>query len=166
MKRSLIPMLSACAVMWSATVYAGPPERVTFGPWNYTGFFVTECSGGFDVLWDFTYYGDFFIYFDKEGFPERVFYKQRYPGSYYNSVYPDVRVYQNKSTGDQRWIDVEDGQEVLNNIHVHTILTVPGYGIIEQDVGRVELDLRTYEVTFRARDYSFDLDALCAVLTP
>jgi len=40
------------------------------------------------------------------------------------------------------------------------------YGIIEQDVGRVELDLLTFELTFVARDYHFDSDALCAALSP
>ena len=55
---------------------------------------------------------------------------------------------------------------LLVNIRVHTILTVPGYGIIEQDVGRIEVDLITGEITFDARDYSFDLDALCAALAP
>jgi len=164
--RKLIPLVSVCALMWSAPINASPPERFTFGPWNFSGFFITECIGGYDVLWDFTYYGEFFVYYDKEGFPDRVFYKQRYPGSYYNSVFPDVRVYQNKSTGDQRWIDVEDGLEVRVNTRVHTILTVPGYGIIEQDVGRIEVDLITGEITFDARDYSFDLDALCAALAP
>lgn len=165
MKRKLIPMLSACAVMWSATANAGPPERVTFGPILLAEIPLTTCAG-FDVLLDLNYYGDYFVFFGKDGYPERLFYKQRYPTVYYNSVHRNIRVYSNKSSGDQRWIDIEDGQEVLNNIHVHVILTVPGYGVIDQDVGRVEVDLRTFEVTFRAHDWRLDSDALCAALSP
>ena len=164
--KKLISLLSFCALMWSAVLQATPPERISFGPWNYKGMFVTECSGGFDILWDFTYYGEYVVYYDKDGSPERIFYNQSYPGSYYNSLFPDVRVFQNKSNGDQRWIEIEDGQHVVNDIRVHTVLTVPGYGIIQQDVGRVVLDLLTYEVIFEARDYSFDLETLCEVLTP
>jgi hypothetical protein len=85
---------------------------------------------------------------------------------YYNSINRDIRIYSNTSNGDQRWIDIEDGEEVLNNAHLHVILTVPGYGLVEQDVGRVELDLRTFEITFRAHDYRLDSDALCGALSP
>lgn len=161
----LIPLLSICAVIWPGAVYAGPPERVTFGPMVLAEIPVASCVG-FDVLLDFNYYGEYFVFFGPDGFPNRVFYKQRYPAVYYNSTNRDIRVYSNRSNGDQRWIDIEDGEEVLNNAHLHVILTVPGYGLVEQDVGRVELDLRTFEITFSAHDYRLDSDALCAALSP
>ena len=164
MKR-IIPLLCGCLMMWSATVHATPPERFTFGPMDFKGLFFSECAG-FNVLMDFTYSGEYFVYFGADGFPERMFYKQRYPIEYYNSLYPDIRVFANKFSGDQRWLEIEDGQLVLNNVHIHANVTVPGYGIIVQDVGRIELDLRTFEITFRARDYSVDFDALCEVLSP
>lgn len=163
--KKVIPLLSICAVMWSSTVHAGPPERVTFGPWNLAGFFVTACDG-FDVLLDWNYYGEYFVYFGNDGYPSRIFYKQRYPAVYYNSQYPEIRIYSNKSDGDQRWIDLEEGQEVLNNVHTHTITTVPGYGVISQSVGRLELDLRTFEITFQAHADQLDSDAFCSILSP
>ena len=164
MKR-IATTLAVSALLWASNSVAGPPERVTFGPMAIEGIPVANCAG-FDVLLDWNYYGEYFVYFGKDGYPERIFYKQRYPAVYYNSVNRDIRVYSNKSSGDQRWIELEDGQEVLNSAQVHTILTVPGYGLIEQDVGRVELDLRTFEITFRAHDYRLDSDALCAALSP
>ena len=52
---------------------------------------------------------------------------------------------------------------------VNIMITLPGYGQIFRDVGRLRIDWDTFDVVFLAGEWQSwgdDYDALCAALTP
>jgi len=161
--RHILSAFVISALAWASAAFAGPPERVTFGPESIDEIPFGQCAG-FDVLMDLKYYGEYFVFFDRDGYPDRVFYKQRYPYVLYNSTDPSKRFTSIPSAGDQRWIDIEDGQEVVLFSAGHDVATIPGYGVVMLGVGRQVINLITEEIEFEARGYSVDMDAICSYL--
>jgi len=162
--RKLIPLLSICSVIWSGAVYAGPPERVTFGPIvdSYTA---AECEG-FDIILEYTYYGEMLIFYDSAGNPDRIFYNQRYPYVMYNSEDPSKRFSSTPAAGDERWLHYKDGEMTVAFGSFHDLAKIPGMGNVWRGIGRVVWNLvPPYETIFEVKkQFVADFATMCSYL--
>ena len=146
-----------------STALAVPPLKGNFGPTDFIGFFTADC-GSFNVLIDWTERGHFIVHFDKEGNVVRESVHFNFPNDiYYNSENPDISLTGNAAQNFK--FDYIDNTLAIAGLQLK--LTVPGYGVVAHEVGRVIIDLISGDVMFQAGPADFtddDTAALCSAL--
>ena len=144
---------------------AAPPYKQYFGPFQYVGFVIGDC-GSFEIWNDVSEEGFVTWHFDQEGNVTHVNAHFMYTDSiYYNSEHPEiflvggpVEIPNNHNSGDSK---------VIAGLGIK--ITVPGYGVIYHEAGRLILDINTFEVLFQAGPKDFlegNVTALCLALRP
>lgn len=127
------------------------------------GSFLTEMTVEFSGFW--------ITHYDKNGDPKWEFYHSAYPAkivnknddSYFVEGIPGQRL-------NRHWLDEPFNSDFIET-GVQLMITLPGYGIIHRDVGRVMINWNggaPYPEFYTGNWDSFDGDflALCEVLTP
>lgn len=165
LKDIIVGVSAIIALGAGSNAAAVPPLKGNFGPTDFIGFFIADC-GSFDVLLDYTEQGHFIVHFDNEGNPIRENVHFNFPNDvYYNSENPEIRLSGNAAQNFK--FDYIDNTLAIAGLQLK--LTVPGYGVVFHEVGRLIIDLITGETVFQAgpNDASDgDIAALCEALTP
>ena len=149
-----------------------PPEKfywvdVFGGPSTFTGPLL-PCDG-FDVNITITYQGFWVVYPDTPGREDFESYQSITPISLSNSEDPSIFVESIPGSHvSRRWTGTAFETDPIDT-GVQIMITLPGYGQIFRDVGRLRVDWDTLEPEFIAGEWQSwgdDYDALCAALTP
>lgn len=169
MRKLIVTLLSMAALMAVSVANAVPPAKWTVGPTIVAGQYVGNC-GDFAILVDYTAHSDWTVFFNSEGVPiraQRKAFAENGTAVYYNSEDPSY------------WIGGGPGErelstwDLLNNTETITAaswkVTVPGYGNVFMNAGRIVFHYDPFEVLFYAGQVDFyagDVEALCNVLRP
>ena len=140
-------------------IYGGPSEFV---------FPFIECDG-FGTVMTATLQGFWMYHPETPGRGGWEFFHSAYPTSIANA--DDPSIYVNGIPGqviNRHWSGEPFASDPIET-GVQLMITLPGYGVVYRDVGRLRLDWDTFEPEFLAGHWdSFDEDyqALCAALAP
>jgi hypothetical protein len=144
---------------------AGKPLKVNIAG-DSAGFFIGDC-GTFNVLSDYIFEGHAKVWFDADGNPVRAVEHYNYDTIYYADTNPDEYLRGGPGEVENDHFDLIDG--IVAVLGLPFKLTIPGYGVVFHDAGRIEIDLATGDVLFKAGPSDFldeNLEAICAALTP
>ena len=168
-----IGLVAVLVVGLISTAIAGSPsQRITFGPAPEFPFPVADCDG-FQVIATSTINGHFILHFDKDGNLKHVNQHINFRDSiYFNSANPAMFIMGGPGENvNQRFDDIDPVTGfagLLAETGLSFKVTIPGYGVVFHQAGRLVLDLVTGEIVFQAGPADFDegaTAALCAALT-
>jgi hypothetical protein len=164
MSRSVLFSLVVLMALLAITVQpaaAAPPEH-----WSYlwTGTDVIADCGDFDIIDEWTEYGDATTFYDQEGVPVRVQAHARFEEVIRNSVTGKSIT---TETHGLNWFHVDGESHKVVGRAYHTV--VPGVGTVLIDAGHYvfDMELDPPEIVFMVGKHQFwegDLDGLCAAL--
>ncbi len=149
-----------------------PPDKVYWveangGPTSYTFPFIS--CGGFDTTLTVTFQGFWITHYPTPGKDGWEFYHSAYPTRVSNA--DDDSIFVEGIPGqvlNRHWTGEPFASDPIET-GVQMMITLPSYGVIYRDVGRLSYDINTFEVTFSAGQWDSvdqDYQALCAALAP
>jgi len=152
-----------------STAFAIPPVKQPVA-FDVAGLLVYDC-GEFNILTDYSGQGHSLFFFDKEGNLARQDDHINYSKvEFYNSQDSSKRVYGTGVVEFYKWTYIGD-PPTLAVARQSFNVNVPGYGVILIRVGRLVLDLTTFEFVFEAGPVTVEefltdsKDAFCAFLS-
>ena len=169
MRKSVVGLLCAVALSVASVAYAVPPVRQTVGPNTVVGQPIGNC-GDFVILADYTVYLDWTIFFNDEGVPIRATRKafvENGSAIVYNSVYPSYWLAGGPGERELSTFDLVNATETITGPSWK--VTVPGYGNVFLNAGRIVFQANPFAVLFYAGQmdyYAQDIEALCFALRP
>ena len=167
MNKWILTTAASVVALFASSAVAVPPINDPFEYYD-TGFYIGDC-GDFDVLSDSLIAGYWRYRYDKDGNPTFIrLHLQVTESVYYRSDNPSISLSGGPGEVQNDLVDFRKDRYFFTGIPFK--VTVPGYGVIFREVGRVILDLETFEVIFQSggpHDFTNqNLAALCNALTP
>jgi hypothetical protein len=161
----IVALTGILALVSAGVALAAKPLKEYFAG-DTAGFFIGDC-GTFNVLSDYTFEGQFKVWFDADGNPVRAVEHYNYDAIYYADTNPDEYVRGGPGEVENLQVEFVDGTFAVAGLPFK--LTIPGYGVVFHDAGRVVFDLGTGDILFESGPSDFldeNLEAICAALTP
>jgi len=155
------------------TANGDPPEKFDWvdvygGPTTVTWEFL-QCNG-FGTEMTITFQGFWVVHPESRGRGQFEFYQSITPVRISNA--DDPSIYVESAPGShvtRHWVGEGFNSDFVET-GVQIMITLPGYGMIFRDVGRLRIDWDTFEAEFIAGEWDSwlggDSDALCAALSP
>lgn len=169
MRKLIVGLLAMSALSVASVALAVPPGRQTVGPTTVVGQPIGNC-GDFIILADYTVVVDWTVFFDNEGVPIRATRKAFVVNGtslVYNSEDPSYWLAGGPGERELVTFDLVNGTETITGPSWK--VTVPGYGNVFLNTGRIVFQLDPFAVLFYAGQvdyYAQDVEALCHVLRP
>lgn len=157
-------LVAVLSLVFATAGLAGRPVKEDIDT-VFLGLFIGDC-GSFNVLSDSAARGHIKLWFDREGNLTRLSFHANYDTIYYSDADSDSFLASHGEV-ENTHIDYIDGTIAVTGVIYK--LTIPGYGVVFHEAGRLVIDLETDEILFEAGPSDFhdeNLDALCAALAP
>ena len=126
-----------------------PTQKFPFGPIEVFGQPMSDC-GDFQINIDFRIAGFFTTHYNKDGTPRFEFFLGKFTYLYwYNSENPEIGFMSHGNKVNRHWFGAPFDSDRAE-VGLSFGLTVPGYGVVFHDVGRVIFEWPSQEVLFSA----------------